>query len=738
MNKIIRNRSVFLIPCFLVALCFVLLVQGAIPFLAVPTLGQAIWTIGFSQSFVNDSIFSIYAQNFGAPKPAAIAFGLSGAWPAALFIRLGLSAIDAYAMTSVLWFTVGFISSYKIGAYLNVSPFGAILGALTWMTMPIIWAHSGYSMLSFGISLLPFYFLAAIRLFSVDKNNNIGKSTRIIIGFQYFIVSVVSVFMDGYSFMMFAVASTTLLFNTLFKSDRSAKILLFKFSIPVHVICIYSAYLLYTSFIGGEGHSLSSIDFFRAWGVDVVFLLAPSKGVHWIMDLIGVSTYRSKEYFWGDASVWSTSFCAPIILSGIFSFFALRPKTKYIYYFSLLTIFGIYMSLGPSLKFNSHKPIGYETISEMPEVYSITPTGSSVLSSNLPGFIHMRSSYRWLALGVFGAWMLSLSALSLNGRKRKVYGGVFLSLVTLLNLPKLPEKLKGYINNRDAFLALESDFIDDMSEFVSPGEKLAFLPWRNDFLVNYVASKLKVITYNVGGDKNFNRARSHWPATMRKFPMATIDEYFANRVLLLLANKEADVVILPYIDMLWAAHRWPYPASLEEGMIPIIGQLEEAGVTEIVKREYFSTVRLAPKWETATASEILKAANMNCFPPFCIEKNGFSQPIHSRVGVLSERCLESTGRRGMLHFGPYVPMNSGAYRLRVYGSARSTDGAWVDVASDQGRKVHARFNLSEKSENSDQVMVDEEIRLEHDVGDLEIRIYVESETEVSLRGYSLK
>src|SRR3546814_3171966 len=80
----------------LIALACALLLYGAVPFLMLPTLGQAVWTMGFAESFANGHLLDFYAHDFGIPKPAAMAFGLAGAWPASLLVRIGWHAADAY------------------------------------------------------------------------------------------------------------------------------------------------------------------------------------------------------------------------------------------------------------------------------------------------------------------------------------------------------------------------------------------------------------------------------------------------------------------------------------------------------------------------------------------------------------------------------------------------------------------------------------------------------------------
>src|SRR3546814_20695009 len=72
----------------LIALACALLLYGAVPFLMLPTLGQAVWTMGFAESFANGHLLDFYAHDFGIPKPAAMAFGLAGAWPASLLVRI--------------------------------------------------------------------------------------------------------------------------------------------------------------------------------------------------------------------------------------------------------------------------------------------------------------------------------------------------------------------------------------------------------------------------------------------------------------------------------------------------------------------------------------------------------------------------------------------------------------------------------------------------------------------------
>ena len=567
------------------ALAFVLFLHGAVPFFSVPTLGGAIWTTGFSQSFINESIYSIYAKNFGIPEPAAIAFGLAGAYPAGLLIAAGLHPADAYSAMAAMWLCLAFFGAWRIGHLFELRPLLVILGAVLWLSMPIIWAHAGYSMLSMGIGLLPFYFWAALGLFFTPQAwHRIANLSAGV----YVVACLIAVFMDGYSFMMFAVGSSLLgvyLFVTF--PERRRHLMVFGF--PVHLLGFGLAYIVYSAYIVKPQFDPAPLDFFRGWGLDLTFLVIPTQGIHWLWDTLGWSVPRSDQEFFGDVSVWVTTFSLPIIIAGAVAWWATRRRLKLASGFLLIALFGFYMALGPSLKVNSTKPMSLPRL--MPAELAIAPTGNAWLSENIPGFNNMRAAYRWSALGVFGSWVLFMVLLGRTDRHGRIWIAVALGAMIISNLPHLQAKWMSDKANRNMFFHIDADLVSDMAGVLQKGELVAFLPYRNDFLVNYLAPRLDICTYNIGGDKNLDEARKHWPKTMQLFQMRQIDAGFTERVLLLLARHEADAVVLPYIGMLMAAYEWPRPPVFKEELTPVIADLKASGSVSVNERKYYAVVR---------------------------------------------------------------------------------------------------------------------------------------------------
>ncbi len=725
---------------FFFGLAFVLLVNGAVPFVLTPTLGQAVWSTGFSQSFINDSLFSLYARNFGAPEPAPMAFGLAGAWPAGVFMWLGLHAADAYALMIALWLSVAFLSAYQLGRFVEASPGMAVVGAVAWGTMPVVWGHADYSMLSLGISLLPFYFFVGLNLFLPTSKPNIWtikKAAKWVA--LYFIVCLVAIFMDGYSFMMFAVGMT-LLGSALAYSDVTARRWLLLFAFPVHLLCLAFVYFVFVLYLGRLTFSPDTLDFFRGWGVDVTFLLAPTTGVHWLPDQLGWSIPRSDERFFGDASVWVTSFSLPVIIGAVVTTLYAGTKKGLKTGMVLVAAFGIYMALGPALKVNSEKPNGAGLGPLMEERYGVMSTGSGYLSTYLPGFRSMRASYRWIALGVFGSWFLLVLGLSHNHDRRVIAWAVgAMGVIIALNLPDVGRGAQECAQNREMFRHIDSDLVARMTDDFVPRERVVFLPWGNDFLANYVSAKLDLIAFNIGGDKNLEMARAHWPITLSGFRMGNTDIHFAERVLLLLARNEVDAVVFPMFDMLKVAHAWPPPLEPKDKLQSIVDDLVEVGFLDIVSRTDYTVVRLKSEFLYLARQGGLEALVRSalCMPPFCLRQLTFDESSATEIGVLRDGRLISTGRAGFLKFGPYVAMNEGRYQLVVRGGGSVRDTAWADVVSEEGRRLHGRYALREDVED-DSVLVLGQVELESMVEDLEVRVYVGPEDEVFLEGCELR
>lgn len=560
-------------------LALVFVVNGTVPGLLAPTTAQLFWTIGFAQSFINDG-FSIYAHNFGAPEPAAIAFGLSGALPASFFLKLGLPAADAYAASFALWLTVAFGGAYKLTRRMGGETLMSLLSATVWCTMQVVWYHHGYSMLALGIALLPFYFYCSVRV--LDRPTSIPN-------FLLFLFAcLVAVFMDGYTYMMFAVASGfALLFSLTQRQNNNL----------INIVCricsigigLLISYFLYTRFVGQSEFLPSPIDFFRGWGANLEFFVIPTKGFLFLPDLIGLSDARTAREYFGDSSVFQSTFSAAIIIAAIYGVATSKSDRKMMALFGIIALFGFYMALGPSVKFLTYRPDGMDQL--MPEGYGWFSTGNAVLSEHLPGFKNMRASYRWAALGVFGCWAILAMMLSSKIRsvKQKM---IVLFAVAVFNMPALGV-VQGYYDARSEIFSRDA-VAQELAPLVKEGERIAFLPYRNDFLVNYLASKLDIRAYNIGGDKNLASARESWPDTVRRFTQDEIDPDFVSNVRAVLENEDASAVVLPYIDLLRAAHSGPLKYVYKDELSAIAAKLDADPRLSASYSDHFAVIRLNP------------------------------------------------------------------------------------------------------------------------------------------------
>ncbi|WP_171910026.1 hypothetical protein, partial [Rickettsiella grylli] len=99
-------------------------------------------------------------------------------------------------------------------------------------------------------------------------------------------------------------------------------------------------------------------------------------------------------------------------------------------------------------------------------------------------------------------------------------------MLILANLPHLRPIWHNYLQYWKNFYQLDHVLLPLMSSDLSKGTKVAFLPYRNDFLINYLAAKLQIYAYNISGDKNLAEARQYWPSIMQRFKPESVDPFF--------------------------------------------------------------------------------------------------------------------------------------------------------------------------------------------------------------------
>lgn len=569
---------------------FAAVVSGAIPFLTMPTLGQALWALGFAESMANSFPPSLYATNFGNPDPAPVAFGLSAVYPMAVLLSFGAHPSVVYSKVFAIYLIISALGAYGFFRLLSRSHWIAVLLAAVWVGSPIVVQHQSYSMVSLGIALIPTYLLSYAFFFQEKR----GRKLEILSVAGLFVAALVSVFMDGYTFVMFA-SATLIWASARALRNKKYKVLFYEF--VVVGLAFGASYLAYAFYIGRSSYPTSPVSFFRGWGADFLFFLSPTQGVHFFPDLLRLSLPRSEADHFGDASVWVTTYLLPIL--ALLIFVAVTTKSKNLLRVALPLIlvssFALWMSLGPSVKFNSQKPAGVETRS-MEARDALFPTGNELVST-LPGFENMRASYRWVALGSVG--MLGVVAVStalLTPRQRKMLGALGLTAM-LVYLPNPVNQAKTKRAHHVQALQIESELVTELKIDLKGETGVLFIPVGNDFFANYLSSRADFYTFNIGGDKNLGIAREGWPIDFHTLNV-DIDKYPSDY----LSALGVRYVVVPHFDLLWSAHSWPCGSSASptctedfemRNMSSFKPLLQELGVP-FAKRQFYTLYKVQP------------------------------------------------------------------------------------------------------------------------------------------------
>lgn len=654
-----RRTLLVQISLGLAAWIAVLLVYGAVPFLMLPTLGQAVWSMGFAESFAHGSWHEIYAKHFGLPQPAPMAFGLAGAWPASFLIRLGFHAADAYTAVVAGWLGIALVSAYRLGRAFDVKPGLAWLGATAWLTMPIVWAHADYSMLSLGIALLAFYLLAALRLF-VSPQGIVSHPFRTSV--FYVLACLVAVFMDGYTFVMFAVAATVLCFYAYWFRIQSRS-LLTRLALPTHLLGFGFAYLLYGLYVGRTSFEAYPLDLFRGWSLDVLYLLIPTEGLQWLPDLLGYSHARADDVHFGDQSVWVTTYGLPVLMVGLLVVWQARHVKQGRHFGTMVLLMGLfsfYMALGPTLKLNSTKPVSLQQShpqqlsAPMADHYGVAPTGNAWIYQYVPAFNVMRATYRWSALGLFAFWLMMMIWVGGRGQRMPWLAVSSIGFVILFNLPNMPQKWQEAVADRQMFLQIDTDLVAELRRAVGSGHTVAFVPWSNDFIINYVVPAADLRAFNIGGDKNLALAKDMWPKEFQQLSPSVTDQD-AYGALKLLADRQVDVLVVPYFNSLWSAHFWYCPTS------PRVTQTDRR--VELYKqRRGFDCPddyrhRYAPFVQALQAFPWIESKQSTWFTAFSLKPEFAS--VQQRQAILEKIAQEITYPISIAHDAPGLVFQSG-------------------------------------------------------------------------------
>lgn len=115
---------------------------------------------------------------------------------------------------------------------------------------------------------------------------------------------------------------------------------------------------------------------------------------------------------------------------------------------------------------------------------------------------------------------------------------------------------------------------------------------------------------------------------------------------------------------------------------------------------------------------------------------GNDSRMDSPVGLPDRKHIRTSNQAGFLLYGPYLPMAGQSYHMTASGDARTLVGTeFIDVSSHGGTKIHWRSTIKGDWNNW---RVDDVITFDGPIKDLEIRVWVDKATDMSVESIILE
>ncbi|MGK2912320.1 MAG: glycosyltransferase [Sphingobium sp.] len=277
--------------------------------------------------------------------------------------------------------------------------------------------------------------------------------------------------------------------------------------------------------------------------------------------------------------------------------------------------------------------------------------------------------------------------------------------------------------------------------------------WSQDVTVNLVlVGKLGWMM-----DDFADYVRSHPQLDSKLFWLEAISDEFLDHVYAscscLLAASEGEGFGLPLIEA--ARHGLPVLAR----DIPVFREVAGDAATyfdnsrdpETISRAVTKLLRstetsIPPviRWQTwaesaQTLLDItlgLKTPYRQWLPDDALRFWGSDNRLLSSVGISDSKHMRTSNQAGFLIYGPYLPIMAKSYRIRASGAAQSLIGTeYMDVSSHGGTKIYWRDSFKV---DRNEWIIDDVITFDGSIKDLEIRVWVDEATDMSVESIVLE